>query len=99
MSSTYLAFFSAVAALFFLAVVARALVEIVHLLEEIGGAGDSYLAKLRLGLRAIERETSHLPGAARDINQGLDTTAKGLQGIDETLGGLHAALQAQGARK
>lgn len=99
MSTTYLTFFSAIAALFFLAVVATALVQIVRLLEESGGAGDSYLAKLRLGLRAIERETSHLPGAAPGINQGLETTAKGLMGVDETLGGLHAALQAQGGRK
>lgn len=96
MSTTYLIFFSAVAALLFLAVVARALIQIVHLLEDIGGKGDSYLAKLRLGLRAIERETSHLPGAAPGINAGLETTAKGLMAIDETLDGLHKALVAQG---
>ena len=99
MSTTYLTFFSAVAALLFLAVVARALIEIVHLLEDIGGKGDSYLAKLRLGLRAIERETSHLPAAAPDINKGLETTAGGLVGVDRTLGGLHEALVAQGGRK
>lgn len=99
MSTTYLTFFSAIATLFFLAVVATALVQIVHLLEDIGGKGDSYLAKLRLGLRAIERETSHLPGAAPAINQGLETTAKGLMDVDDTLGNLHSALQAQGGRK
>lgn len=99
MSTTYLTFFSAVAALLFLAVVARALIEIVHLLEDIGGSGDSYLAKLRLGLRAIERETSHLPGAAPGINAGLETTANGLMGVDETLGGLHKALLAQESPK
>lgn len=99
MSITYLTLFSAVAALLFLAVVAHALIQIVHLLEEIGGNGDSYLAKLRLGLRAIERETSHLPATAPDINIGLETTAKGLMGVDETLGGLHKALLAQGGGK
>lgn len=99
MSITYLTFFSAVAALLFLAVVARALTQIVHLLEEIGGNGDSLLAKLRLGLRAIERETSHLPAVAPDINKGLDATAKGLMGVDDTLGGLHKALLAQGSPK
>jgi hypothetical protein len=98
MSITYMTLFSAVAALLFLAVVARALIEIVGLLEDIGGSGESYLAKLRLGLRAIERETSHLPAAAPDINKGLESTAKGLMGIDETLGGLHKALLAQGGR-
>ena len=29
-------------------------------LTSIGGSGSSYLAKLRLGLRAIETETGHL---------------------------------------
>lgn len=95
-TTTYLTFFSAVAALLFLAVITWALVEIVRLLEAIGGSGESYLAKLRLGLRAIERETAHLPAAAPGINQGLETTAKGLAAVDETLGGLHTALLAQG---
>lgn len=99
MSITYLTFFSGVTALLFLAVVAHALIQIVHLLEEIGGNGDSYLAKLRLGLRAIERETSHLPAAAPGINTGLETTAKGLLGVDEALGGLHKALLGQGSQK
>ena len=95
MTITYLTFFSAVAALLFLGVVARALFAIVRLLEAIGGGGQSYLAKLRLGLRAIERETSHLPAAAPGINAGLDATARGLMGVDATLGGLHKALLAQ----
>ena len=98
MTITYFTFFTAVVALLFLAVVARALIRIVGLLEDIGGRGDSYLAKLRLGLRAIERETSHLPAAAPGINAGLATTAKGLMGVDDTLGGLHKALLAQGTR-
>jgi len=38
-------------------VVAAALMRIDPVLESIGGRGESYLAKLRLGLRAIERET------------------------------------------
>lgn len=99
MSTTLLTFLSALAALLFLAVVARALIAIVHLLEDIGGNGDSYLAKLRLGLRAIERETSHLPAAAPSVNAGLETTGKGLMGVDATLGALYGALQAQGGRK
>ena len=61
---TLLTLITCLAALVFLAVVALALTRIVALLESIGGKGDSYLAKLRLGLRAIERETSHLPAAA-----------------------------------
>ncbi|MGI9433681.1 MAG: hypothetical protein ACR2Q4_02425, partial [Geminicoccaceae bacterium] len=69
---------TALAALAFLGTVAWALTRIVAALESIGGRGDSYLAKLRLGLRAIERETSHLPAAAPEINAGLGAVAEGL---------------------
>lgn len=91
----FLTLLTAIAALAFLGVVAFALTKIVAALESIGGRGDSYLAKLRLGLRAIERETSHLPLAAPDINAGLRDVANGLAGVDTTLAGLHKALQAQ----
>ncbi len=91
----FLTLLTAIAALAFLGVVAFALTKIVAALESIGGRGDSYLAKLRLGLRAIERETSHLPQAAPDINAGLRNVAGGLAGVDDTLAGLHKALQAQ----
>lgn len=86
---------TALAALLFLAVVARALVRIVAALEAIGGNGESLLAKLRLGLRAIERETSHLPAAAPKINEGLKNITGGLVQVDATLGSLYAALNAQ----
>ena len=92
---TLLTLITAVAALTFLGVIAAALVRIVRLLDSIGGRGDSYLAKLRLGLRAIERETAHLPAAAPQVNAGLASIADGLTAVDETLGGLHAALLAQ----
>jgi len=86
---------TALAALAFLGVVAFALTKIVAALDSIGGRGDSYLAKLRLGLRAIERETSHLPAAAPLINAGLNDVAGGLTAVDATLGDLHKALEAQ----
>jgi hypothetical protein len=89
---------SALGSLLFLVVVARALAKIVPALEVIGGNGDSLLAKLRLGLRAIERETSHLPAAAPSINNGLESVAAGLGQVDSTLGSLHAALVAQEAK-
>ena len=81
--------------LLFLGVVAWALTRIVSALDAIGSAGDSLLAKLRLGLRAIERETSHLPAAAPKINGGLQQIAGGLTQVDATLDSLHAALKAQ----
>ncbi|MEM1431426.1 MAG: hypothetical protein AAGG09_18375 [Pseudomonadota bacterium] len=93
-----LTFITCLAALVFLAIVALALVRIVALLESIGGRGDSYLAKLRLGLRAIERETSHLPAAAPALNRDLGAVAEGLTAVDRTLGRAHAAIVAQGGR-
>lgn len=81
--------------LLFLGVVAWALTRIVSALDAIGSAGDSLLAKLRLGLRAIERETSHLPAAAPKINGGLQQIAGGLTQVDATLDSLHSALKAQ----
>ncbi len=92
---TLLTLLTALAALLFLAVVAVALVKIANVLETIGGTGTSYLAKLRLGLRAIERETSHLPAAAVPLNKGLADVAGGLMAVDETLGELHEALLKQ----
>ncbi|MGH1482806.1 MAG: hypothetical protein ACRBM6_29530 [Geminicoccales bacterium] len=86
---------TALAALTFLGVVAFALTKILAALDSIGGRGDSYLAKLRFGLRAIERETSHLPAAAPQINAGLNDVAGGLTAVDATLGDLHKALLAQ----
>jgi hypothetical protein len=86
---------TALATLLFLGVVARALISIVAALEAVGGNGDSLLAKLRLGLRAIERETSHLPAAAPRINTGLQQIAGGLTQVDATLGSLYLALKAQ----
>ena len=93
--TTLLTSLTALAALLFLAVVAVALVRISGLLEEIGGTGSSYLAKLRLGLRAIDRETSHLPAAAVPVNKGLADVAAGLSAVDATLGDLHKALLRQ----
>ena len=94
-TSTILILLTALVVLLFFGVIALALLKIVPLLESIGGKGESYLAKLRLGLRAIERETSHLPAAAPGINEGLGKVAGGLMAVDATLGDLHKALVAQ----
>lgn len=93
----WLTLLSALAALLFLAVVAVALVRIARLLEEIGGTGTSYLAKLRLGLRAIESETAHLPAAVPELNAELEQVAQGLVAVDAALGELHGALARQEA--
>lgn len=93
--TTLMTFITCLAALVFLAVLAFALTRIVAALESIGGKGDSYLAKLRVGLRAIERETSHLPAAAPGLNQNLGSIATGLTAVDGTLSGVHEALLKQ----
>lgn len=95
---TFLTVITCLAALVFLAVVAIALVRIAALLENTGGRGDSYLAKLRLGLRAIERETSHLPASVPGLNQNLSAIAGGLTSVDEALGEARKAFLAQGDR-
>lgn len=65
--------------------------KIVAVLDQIGGRADSYLAKLRMGLRAIEVETSHLPTQATKLNESLQAIAGGLGAVDERLVGTATA--------
>lgn len=58
---------------------------IIKLLTNIGGDGSSYLAKLRLGLRAIETETGHLPTQVTKLNGALTEVAAGLKVVDNQL--------------
>ncbi len=44
---------------------------IVAQLERIGGSPSSSLAKVSFGVRAIEKETSHLAPQVTQLNQGL----------------------------
>lgn len=81
-------FFGALAV--YLALIARTL-------EAIGGSPDSFLAKLRLGLRAIETETSHLPVEVTKLNAGLTAVAAGLQQVDLHLVGTIEAVVKQEA--
>jgi predicted PurR-regulated permease PerM len=76
---------TALVVLLFFSVLALYLVQIARTLEAIGGSPDSFLAKLRLGLRAIEQETSFLPTEVTKLNQGLTAVASGLQQVDRHL--------------
>jgi hypothetical protein len=96
MSITVMTLLSALLALIFLGVLAYALIKLHPVLASIGGTPTSYLAKLRFGLRAIERETSHLPAQASRVNQGLGAVAQGLIAADGHLERTEAALKAQG---
>ena len=75
-------------------VLAKYLLAIIALLTSIGGDGKSYLAKLRLGLRAIETETGHLPTEVTKLNKALKDTAGGLKVVDQHLvGTINAVLK------
>ena len=88
---------TALLVLAFFVVLAYALVKIASTLESIGGTPTSYLAKLRLGLRAIERETSHLAPNVIKINAGLKQIAGGLASVDKHLVGTISAVTRQEA--
>lgn len=64
---------------------------IVKALESIGGSANSYLARLGYGIRAIEKETSHLAPQVLQLNQGLTALADGLSVVD---GHLHSVAHA-----
>lgn len=87
---------TALVVLIFFGVLALYLVQIARTLEAIGGNGDSFLAKLRLGLRAIEQETSFLPTEVTKLNQGLTAVAGGLQQVDRHLVNTIDAVVRQG---
>jgi hypothetical protein len=70
-------------------------------LEEIGGPATrfvrpvNYLAKIRLGLRAIERQTDALAPHVTRVNGGLGAIRDGLRAIDTHLAGVIAAVSRQ----
>lgn len=86
---------TAILVLAFFVVLAVALVSISRVLESIGGTPTSFLAKLRLGLRAIEKETSHLTPQVLQVNAGLSQIAGGLGSVDRHLVGAIAAVSRQ----
>lgn len=86
---------TALLVLVFFGVLAYALVKISSVLRSIGGTPTSYLAKLRLGLRAIEMETSHLAPQVIKVNAGLTQIAGGLVSVDKHLVGTIAAVVRQ----
>ena len=87
---------TALLVLVFFGVLAYSLAKISSMLESIGGTPTSYLAKLRLGLRAIEKETSHLAPQVLKVNAGLTQIAGGLVSVDKHLVGTIAAVVKQG---
>lgn len=72
-----------------------------RVLEDIGGpatrfsAPVNYLAKIRLGVRAIERQTDALAPHVTKLNAGLGAIRDGLKAIDANLAGLISAVSLQ----
>jgi len=70
-------------------------------LEDIGGPATrfatpvNYLAKIRLGVRAIERQTDALAPYVTRVNGGLGAILDGLRAIDANLAGVIAAVSRQ----
>jgi hypothetical protein len=64
-------------------------------LGPVGGTGVSYLAKIRLGLRAIEIETGHIPIEVTRLNGGLAGIRDGLVVVDGNLARLGSAIHRQ----
>jgi hypothetical protein len=70
-------------------------------LEEIGGPATrfvtpaSYLAKIRLGVRAIERQTDALAPLVTRLNGGLGSIRDGLRTVDADLAAVIAAVSRQ----
>ena len=67
---------------------------IVATLERIGGSPTSDLAKISFGVRAIEKETSHLAPQVTQLNGGLTELAGKLTVVDAHLATVAKTLTA-----
>lgn len=77
---------SALEVLAFVGALIAFLGRIVSALERIGGSPSSSLAKVSFGVRAIEKETSHLAPQVTQLNQGLIALGGKLMVVDTHLG-------------
>ena len=77
---------SALEVLAFVGALIAFLGRIVAALERIGGSPSSSLAKVSFGVRAIEKETSHLAPQVTQLNQGLIALGGKLAVVDGHLG-------------
>ncbi len=91
---TFLMILTVLLVLLFVGALIYFVANIHRLLVNIGGNGNSFLAKLRLGLRAIETETGHLPVQVTKLNESLTNTGAGLKVVNGHLEGtIEAALK------
>lgn len=87
---------SALQVLAFVGALIAFLGRIVSALERIGGSPASSLAKVSFGVRAIEKETSHLAPQVTRLNQGLVALGGKLGVVDAHLGSVAKNLTGEG---
>ncbi len=85
---------SSLAVLIFAGALIYFLLRIVYTLESIGGSPNSYLARIGYGVRAIERETSHLAPQVTQLNEGLKILGTKLGVVNQHLKSVAEALSA-----
>ncbi|MGI8912850.1 MAG: hypothetical protein ACR2JY_03490 [Chloroflexota bacterium] len=90
---TWLAVLSALQVLAFAGALVSYLRRIVANLESIGGLPASYLAKISFGVRAIEKETSHLAPQVTQLNAGLVMLGGKLAVVDGHLAAVAGKLE------
>jgi predicted PurR-regulated permease PerM len=103
---TWLALLSLLLFLVFAVVLVYALLTISRALEKIGNrepstegwrsSKPSYLARIALGVSAIEKEVSALGSEAPRLNDNLEKLAGGLQAIKTSVVGSIGAVERQG---
>lgn len=64
-------------------------------LRPVGTTPVSFLAKIRMGLRAIETETGHIPVQVMALDIGLDRIRDGLRAVDGHVDRLGKAIARQ----
>ncbi len=105
---TLLTVLTIVLVLLLVAILVVGLLRIIGLLEAIGGGQISYmgenmgdrmsgLAKIRWGLRAIERQTGSIGPSTQQVDGVLERMDGGLAEVEEGMDALLSHLEAQGA--
>ncbi len=90
--TTRLTILSALEVLAFVGALVVMLRRIVAILERIGGSPTSSLAKIVFGVRAIEKETSHLAPQVTRLNDGLTLLGAKLGVVNGHLGAVAGTL-------
>lgn len=80
-------------------VLVGSLVALIGELEAIGGEPTSLLARVRWGVRAIERQTDALGPQVEKLNRGLRAADEGLASVHGHVTGIVEALERQGGAR